>query len=438
MFVGSPIRFQPRIFTLAALLLAGFGPSFAQQPADPKSRIRAIRDLAKVGDEAVPQIGAYLRDSDLDVRLEAVKTLAEMGGPKVLDPLIAAAADNDSEVQIRATDGLVNVYLPGYVKGGLSGTLRRVGTTIRAKFTETNDQIVDAFVQVRPEAIGALARIARGGASMEARANAARGVGILRGKAAIPELADALRSKDDRLMYESLMALQKIGEPESASRIAFLLKDLDERIQVTALETTGVLRNKEALPEVRDALDHARTDRVRAAAVGALAMIADPADHPRFVSSLADKHDGVRAAGAEGLGRLRNPVDKPVLERTFASERSTTARVAGAFALAKLGSLDLGELAPFRYLINTLNLKVQKGIALAYLVELAREPAVRTAIFSALARANKEERIGLSTVLGRSGEADSLPYLERLSMDPDPDVAAEGIRALRTLRARLP
>ena len=44
-----------------------------------------------------------------------------------------AAADNDAEVQIRATDGLVNVYLPGYVKTGLSGTLSRVGTSVKAQ-----------------------------------------------------------------------------------------------------------------------------------------------------------------------------------------------------------------------------------------------------------------------------------------------------------------
>jgi hypothetical protein len=41
-------------------------------------------------------------------------------------------------------------------------------------------------------------------------------------------------------------------------------------------------------------------------------------------------------------------------------------------------------------------------------------------------------------VLARGGEGDSLPYLEALSTDPDPEVAQEGIRSLRTLRARLP
>ena len=54
-----------------------------------------------------------------------------------------------------------------------------------------------------------------------------------------------------------------------------------------------------------------------------------------------------------------------------------------------------------------------------------------------LTGATKDEKIQLGTVLARSGETRQLPYLETLSMDPDKDVAQEGIRDLRTLRARL-
>ena len=59
------------------------------------------------------------------------------------------------------------------------------------------------------------------------------------------------------------------------------------------------------------------------------------------------------------------------------------------------------------------------------------------AIYGMLGTATKDEKIQLSIVLSRSGDTDSVPSLEALSRDPDPDVAAEGIRSLRTLRARL-
>ena len=108
-------------------------PQQAQQPAqgDTKQRVRAVRDMAGKGQDAIPTIAPYLRDIDLSVRLETVKALDDIGGPKTVDALVEAARDNDPEMQIRATDGLVNVYMPGYLKTGITGTLSRAGNSIR-------------------------------------------------------------------------------------------------------------------------------------------------------------------------------------------------------------------------------------------------------------------------------------------------------------------
>ncbi len=423
------------LFLLSFAVLFTVGQA---QDADPKQRARSVRDLAKQGEDAIPRLAPSLSDPDIGVRVEAVKALVEIGGPKTLDSLVRAAADNDPEIQIRATDGLVNVYLPGYVKTGLSGRLSRVGSTVTSKFTDTNDQAIDPFVQVRPEVIVALGKLARGGASLDARANAARALGVLRGRDAIPDLIEALRSKDDKLMYESLVAVQKIGDPSAAPRISFLLRDLDEKIQVEALETTGLLRNQEAAPQVRDALSHARTIKVRRAALAALGMIADPADHAIFIQNLSEKDDLIRAAAAEGLGRLKNPADRAVVSPMFTNERGMNPRLSAAFALVSLGELNTDRYGPLQYLLNGLNQRSWRGVASPFLIELAREEPIRQSIYAMLGMATKDEKIQLSIVLSRSGDRDSLPALETLSKDPDADVAAEGIRSLRTLRARLP
>jgi HEAT repeat protein len=422
--------------TILLCLITALGT--AQSSEEARQRARSVRELAKQGDDAIPKLAPYVGDPDLNVRLEAVKALVEIGGPKTLDPLVRAARDNDPEVQIRVTDGLVNFYLPGYVKTGLSGTLQRAGNSVRGKFTDTNDQIIDAFVQVRPDVIEALGKLARGAVSLEARANAARAVGILRGLAAIPDLVEALHSKDDRLMYESLVALQKIRDPSVAPRIAFLLRDLQEKIQVAALETSGILRSREAAPDVRDALEHARTPKIRQAALSALAMIADPADHATFLRYLPDKDDALRAAAAEGLARLNNPADRTAVDRAFTEERKMSPRLSAAFAMVSLGNLDTGEFGPLRYLVNTLNVRAYRGVAIAFLTEVARDPKVRQTIYPLLTRATKDEKIQLSIMLARSGDRDSVPYLETLSLDPDPEVQQEGLRSLRTLRTRLP
>lgn len=400
--------------------------------------------MASQGQDAIPRIAPYLRDADTTVRLEAVKALDDIAGPKTVDALVEAARDNDPEIQIRAADGLVNVYLPGYLKTGISGTLRRAGDSIRAKFTDTNDQIIDAYVEVPAPVIQALGRMARGGVSLaggggslESRANAARALGILRGQAAVPDLLEALNSKDNRLMYESLVALQKIRDPAAGPGLAFLLRDLDEKVRIAALEATGILRNQSAAPQVRDAIEHPLTPKTQREALTALAMISDPADRGVFLRYLNDRDDGLRAAAAEGLARLKNPGDRMVLDKVFEGERSANARLSEAFAVVSLGSRQMSEFSPLQYLLNNLNVKAYRSSAIAFLTELARDSEVRQAIYPILTHATRDEKTGLSIVLARSGDRDSEPYLEALLKDSDPEVMQEGTRSLRTLRTRV-
>jgi HEAT repeat protein len=167
-------------------------------------------------------------------------------------------------------------------------------------------------------------------------------------------------------------------------------------------------------------------------------MIADPADHRIFLRYLTDKDDGLRAAGAEGLARLKNPADRPVLEKAFEAERNNNARLSMAFGVVALGSRQMSEFSPLQYLINTLNSKAYRDVAIAFLTELTRDPEVRQAIYPILTNATRDEKTGISIVLARSGDRDSEPYLEELEKDSDSEVMQEGTRSLRTLRNRIP
>src|SRR5580658_1002549 len=106
---------------IALLFLSSF--CLAQTPKD-------VRAVARQGQNAIPTVGQYLNSASVDTRVEAVKQLIILGGKDTIDPLIRGTRDSDAEVQIRATDGLVNYYLPGYVKTGLGSSLIRAGATI--------------------------------------------------------------------------------------------------------------------------------------------------------------------------------------------------------------------------------------------------------------------------------------------------------------------
>jgi HEAT repeat protein len=399
-------------------------------------RPKDVREMGKGGVNAIPKLAGLLTNSDVEIRLEAVKQISEIGTQYSLDPLIQATRDGDAEIQIRATDGLVNFYLPGYLKTGISAPLRRVGTSIKGRFTDTNDQVIDPYVEPRADVIAALGVLARSGAKMESRANAARAIGILRGKGAVPDLIQALHSKDTQVIYESLVALQKIRDPEAASSIAFLLRDLDPKVQIAAIETTGLLLNKSALPDLVDALNHARDNKVRRAALTAIAMLPAESSREIYARYLQDKDDLLRGAAAEGYARLKNPADRPMLERAYQDEGKTSPRLSLAFALVMLGKTEVSEFSPLQYLINTLDSSAYHGEAFPFLVELARDPAIRKSLYTPLLQGTKDEKIYLARVMARSGDKSDVPQLEKLSHDDDPEVAQEGLRALRNLQAR--
>jgi HEAT repeat protein len=421
-----------RVFRAVLYVAAAVFPLVAQD-LKPKD----VREVAKAGSTAIPKLQEYVKNPLIDVRIEAVKQLSDIGTAASLDPLIQATQDNDPEIQMLATDGLVNFYSPGYIKTGLGGSLRKVGSTIKGKFTDTNDLVIDSYVTVRPEVVSAIARLVTGGASMETRANAAHAEGILRGRAAVPQLLAAVHSKDSDVIYESLVALQKIRDESAGPGIAFRLRDMDSKVQIAAIQTTGVLLNKSAVPDLVEVLNRARDSKVKREALTAIAMLPVPSSRNLYSQYLHDKDDRMRAAAAEGYARLRDKADLPMLEKTWQEEGKTAPRLSLAFAQVMLGKTELSEFSPLQFLINNLNSASYNGVAFPFLVELARDPSVREALYIPLGTATKDEKIGLARVLARSGDSGSIGPLEKLSKDTDPAVAQEGLRALRTLQSRM-
>ncbi len=429
-------------FASVLLLTAALAPAFAQSqtPADPKQRIKAVRDLAKQGgSDNIAAVAAYLKDGDIGVRIEAVKAIVRIGTQYSLDPLLAALHDNDPEVQSRATDGLLNFYLPGYVQTGIASSIKRAGGSIASRFSGPNDDaLIPAYVEVRPDVIQGIASLVDGGASMDARANAARALGILRGRAALPTLEKGLHAHDEDVIYESLIAIEKINDPSAGPPAAFLLHDFSKRIQLAAIDVAGLLRNRAALGDLRDIYARSRDKKVKSGALEAIASMPEAQDWSLLERLRDDKSPDIRTAAAEGLGRLAKPGDQAKLHAMFENEGKPGPRMAAAFGDALDGNADMSEFAPLRYLVNQLNSAAWRGVSLGYLVELCRHPAVRQALYPALAAATRDEKTGLAQALEASGGKDSIPCADKLSHDRDPDVAAAGLNALRTLRLRFP
>jgi HEAT repeat protein len=407
------------------------------QTADQKAAIQQIRELGKRDNSALPALTAYLSNGDTTIRLEAVKAIVKVGSMRSLDPLVKATHDIDSEIQIRAIDGIVNAYEPGYVAGGsLTGVLTKGIRQVKAIFSQRNDQLVDPDVKIRPDVAEALADRIRNGSDVDVKSDAALAAGILRDNAAVPALEQALHAKDSDLIFECLVALQKIKDPAAGPSVQFLARDLDDRVQSTALETLGVLRSAASAPDIRGAFQIARNVRIQRAAMEALAMLGLPDDRPLFQQYAATQDTELRAAALEGLGRVREPEDTPKLEAAF-NEANSDWRVhmAAAFALVSEGSVSTEVLSPLSYLVEGLALKARASVATAYLTELARRQDVRDALAKVMPEAMKDQKIAVLNVLGSTGSADAAKTIESYTGDRDRDVAYAASKALRMSRS---
>jgi len=416
---------------LAASLCAAAAPD-----GDAKQKIRAIKDFSRQGSTGISSISGYLTDENVDVRREAVKAIVGIGGISTLDPLVNASRDNDADIQERAVDGMVNFYLPGYVQKGWMDSVKHAGSSVAGMFGEQNDQVIDPDTPVRPEVIEAVVRLIGGAASEEARANAARVAGILRARAAVPALAAALKSKSDGLIFESLIALQKIRDASAGASAMFLVRDLDEKLQIAAIDLVGLLRTADAVPDLKRVVENGNK-KPRRAALAALGQIADRSSLTYFEQYLNDRDDGMRASAAEGIGRVGVAADRALVQEMFQSERKVSLRLSLAFALVGLGDVDEATDGPLRFLSSNLTSRSWKGVASPFLAELARKPEVRTVIYQMLKDlGDKDELMGLAGVLAQSGGKDSIAPLEELSRNPDPAVGKEALRAVRMINSR--
>lgn len=427
----------PQTIALIFCLLLPASIGFAQydelKSTDPKQRRKAAEQIGKSGNQdSIPHLAELLDDPVADVRSEAVAAIISIGTQHSLAPLAKASRDAMPNIQMLAVDGMVNFYYPGYVERGWMASLKSLGANVKDRFRKPNPIVIESHLQPSPEVVQAIARVIEGGTSMDSRAEAARAAGILRARGALPQLEEALKSKNSSLILESVRAIEKIGDTSAGSSLLFLLRDLDRDVQLAVIEAVGQLRVQEAAPDLLMLVKTSPHKAVRRQALIAAAKVPAPDHRQTFGIYLHDRDPQLRAAAAEGIGRLGDPNDQKVIRDAFAAEKNESARQSMAFAAVKLGDTSL-----LSYLLDGLNSTFHRGEARPFLTELARNPEIRSQLYAPLMSGTKDQRRELATVLGYSGDRESLEYLEKLSHDSDNDVAQAAVAAMSSLNARL-
>jgi HEAT repeat protein len=297
---------------------------------------------------------------------------------------------------------------------------------------QADDTKIDPGINVDPSVVTTLIAAMKDSRSNAASHQAAKGLGILMAKAAVPDLVAAAHSSDTDLAREALNSLSKIKDRDSGPQLVDLLDSPNKDVKRDACVDVGILRAHQALPKLQSIYQSDPDEKDKVAAMQGLAFLGDKGSVPLFTQALSSDNKDMRQGAAEGLARAANPQSLSELEKAEMAEKDASPKLAIEFALAALGKDD-----GVNYLVSELGSRMRGDVARSYLIELCRNPAFLPKIYTYLQSPDSGIRKQLCVVLMYSGNQDSLAQLDRLEHDPDNNVAAAALRAKSAIRARL-
>jgi HEAT repeat protein len=409
---------------------------FDLKSPDPVRRKDAAIALGKNKiQRAVPDLVAAAGDSDAAVRREIMIALDRIRDAGALPAFVDRCSDSDKEIRDKAIDGLMNLYLSQ--EGGLGGTVGKVANFLNPWSDEWAEVVVEPNVPIDPRTVEAL-RLRLQDSEEGIRIKAARGLGIVRGRAAVPALAEATTTdKSNGVRFECTRSLRKIGDPTAAASLVNLVSYPDRKVRNEAVYTLGRLRAKDAVPEMTRLLEEEAAKPLKEIdqdylerLLGALAYIGDARSKDVFVRFRQSPEAALRMHAAEGLARTGDLSMATDVSRERLVEKDPRVRTAQAFALYRMQRREyLDEV------VRALGSRQTNREAVDYLVTLRPEelPELYKQVDN---NDNASIREGLAEVLGLVGDPRALPSLETLTRDSRGQIAPLANQAIRRINAK--
>ncbi|MFM6758517.1 MAG: HEAT repeat domain-containing protein [Microcystis panniformis] len=192
--------------------------------------------------EVVNELNQALKDSDSDVRMNAVEALVEIGSETAIPGLLKALEDSEGYVRREAAEALGNI-----------GTETAIPGLLKA--------LEDSDDDVRREAAEALAKIGSETAiagllkalehsNRYVRRKAAEALGEIGTETAIQGLLKALEHSDEYVRRYAVEALGKIGSETAIPGLLKALEDSNWEVRWEAAEALGNIGSETAMTEL--------------------------------------------------------------------------------------------------------------------------------------------------------------------------------------------
>jgi HEAT repeat protein len=391
-----------------------------------------------------------LQNPGTKTRIRALRQLGDAARTDAAVPMAALLLDGNDNVQFEAITALLKLYT---VRDDLSHRTWGVGSTTAKNETPTFPEV--AFeagplaaipARVPAEVVTNLSSVMRQDESARIRLGAAYALGVL----AAPSMGPLAEAAVVPVTNNTVFALshKDAGTRQVVARVAgrifapvpgatasatigdalvAAMNDPNPLVRRWAMDSLGWLRYDRAVQALTDHSSYYGRGEEGAAALHALARIANPASAPVLRALLANSYIPFRVIAIEGLGRIGDKSVLPQIAESQISAREESVTLAEAFARFLLDQPDIVAIA------DSLEKPATGLQARVYLAEIAMtRPA---AIHPLLKTPNPSTRMMAVQVLGASREPAEIAVLQPLLQDPVPDVVTVTSEAIRRLQA---
>jgi HEAT repeat protein len=410
---------------LGASLAGAAQSSFEDQLANLKSPNAGTRESAAEAlgksrrREAVAPLSELARDPEAKVRLAVVKALRELRDLEAVPALTTSLQDGDPKVREEAISSLVEIYSDRE----RSGTVDRFLGLFSDEFDRSS---IPPWVEVDAGAIEGLAgRLADEDGTL--RREAALALGILDGRAALPQLTNALQDPEPAVRAAAATAIGKIGTAADGRTLVPLIADTSNEVRNRALQALGVLRVTEAGPALRELYDTSRNRDLSMRVLETLSKVADPGQADLLRLLVQDPDPEKKRLAVEGLARIADEGMLTAFKKDFQRQSNEELRLAYAFALTRLGDRAFVDTIVLCLPSRTLGRRCR-----GYLRELGTE--ILPELYPYLNDPDASIRGTLCDLLAEFGEPEAIERLMPLINDPSREVADRANRAVERLK----
>jgi len=245
-------------------------------------------------------------------------------------------------------------------------------------------------------------------------------------------IADALRDADPLVRQSAAKIAGYFGYRTAMPALIACASDPDERVRASALEHVVYVEDARVLATLLHALRH-DTPRCRAAAAGALGHLDEAAATEALRTALNDDDPWVRYFAATSLGRQRAAEGLDALADVATNDSAGHVRIAAIEGIGAIGGpRALGCLEPLTTAADT-----DVAAAAMRAIGEVQVPSVAGVLREGLRSADPALRVAAAQGLAAHGGAEAVESLRwTASADEDRSVVTAALAALRVLASR--